>query len=102
MKKLTYPHELPLPYPTYPIKVVGGYVDAYVIPEEKKGEVLKKLYPFIPLPSLDAVMLDIHEDKTFKVREFMVLRSPGMNWLGSPYYPSSGGTVIDWWDTEDD
>ncbi len=28
----------------------------------------------------------------------MVLRSPGMNWLVSPYFPRSGGTVIDWWD----
>lgn len=102
MKTVTYPHDRPLPYPTRPIKVEGGYVDAYIIPEEKKGEILKALYPFIPVPSLDAEMLDIHEDKTFKVREFMVLRSPGMNWLVSPYYPNSGGTVIDWWDTEDD
>ncbi len=98
MKALVYPQERPLPFPTYPLKVNGGYVDVYVIPEEKKGEVLKRLYPFMPLPSLDDVMLDIHEDKTFKVREFMVLRSPGMNWLVSPYFPRSGGTVIDWWD----
>ncbi|MCM2266467.1 MAG: hypothetical protein NDI60_01685 [Elusimicrobiales bacterium] len=102
MKTLTYPYEQPLPYPTRPIKVEGGYVDAYIIPEEKKGEVLKALYPFIPVPSLDAVMLDIHEDKTFKVREFMVLRSPEMHWLVSPDYPKSGGTVIDWCDPEEE
>lgn len=102
MKTLAYPHERPLPYPTRPIKVEGGYVDAYIIPEEKKEEVLKQLYPFIPVPSLDAEMLDIHEDKRFKVREFMVLRGQGMNWLVSPYYPGSGGTVIDWEDPGDD
>jgi hypothetical protein len=101
MKTATYPHDRPLPYPTRRIKAEGGDVEVYVIPEEKKGEVLKALYPFIPVPSLDAEMLDIHEDKTFKVREFMVLRRP-LNWLVSPYYPNSGGTVIDWWDTEDD
>lgn len=100
MKTLTCPHERPLPFPTHPLKVNGGYVDVYVIPEEKKGAVLKALYPFVPVPSLDAEMLDIHEDKTFRVRDFMVLRSPGMNWLVSPYSPSSGGTVIDWWDIE--
>lgn len=102
MKTLTYPQELPLPYPTRPIKVEGGYVDAYIIPEEDKGKILKALYPFVPLPSLDAVKLDIHEDKMFKVREFMVLRSPGMNWLVSPYFPSSGGTVIDWCDPDEE
>jgi hypothetical protein len=101
MKTLTYSLNRPLPYPTRLIKAEGGDIEAYVIPEEEKGKVLKALYPFIPVPSLDAEMLDIHEDKTFKVREFLVLRSP-MNWLVSPYYPSSGGTVIDWWDTEDD
>ena len=41
-------------------------------------------------------MIDIHEDKTFKVRDFRVTREDGMNLLVSPYYPNSGGTVIDW------
>ena len=102
MKTLNRPKDLPLPFPTRPIKVEGGYVEEYVIPADKKGAVLKKLYPFVPVPSLDAVLLDIHEDKLFKVADFRVLRGDDMDWLVSPYYPSSGGTVIDWWDPEDD
>jgi hypothetical protein len=59
--------------------------------------VLKKLYPFIPIPSLDDEMTDIHEDKRFKVKEFCVTREGKSNMLVSPYYFISGGTVIDWW-----
>ena len=73
-----------------------GKVEVYIIPDEKKGEVLKKIYPFIPVPSLEDVMTDIHEDKKFKVKEFCVTREGKMNMLVSPYYFKSGGTVIDW------
>jgi hypothetical protein len=62
----------------------------------KKGEVLKELYPFIPVPSLDEERYDLHADKTFKVKDFCVTRERGMNFLVSPYYFESGGTVIDW------
>ncbi|MGB9005245.1 MAG: hypothetical protein WCB96_05940 [Candidatus Aminicenantales bacterium] len=41
-------------------------------------------------------MEDIHAEKTFRVREFMVTREGRMNVLASPYYLESGGTVIDW------
>ena len=85
-----------LPFPTQPLQVEGGYAEEYLIPADKKGEVLRKLYPFYPVPSLGAVMLDIHEEKLFKVGEFRVLRGGGMDWLVSPYFPKSGGTVIDW------
>ena len=43
-------------------------------------------------------MYDIHADKKFMVKEFRVTWEHGMNYLVSPYYPESGGTVIDWWD----
>ena len=43
-------------------------------------------------------MYDIHANKTFIVKEFRVTWEHGMNYLVSPYYPESGGTVIDWWD----
>ncbi len=101
MKAISRKPRAPLPYPVRPLKVEGGYVDEYLIPPEKRGEVLKKLYPFLPVPSLDAEMLDIHEERTFKVSDFRVLRGDDMDWLVSPYYPASGGTVIDWVEPDD-
>ena len=95
-----------LPFPTRPLKVQGGTVEEYIIPEGKKEEVLRQMYIYRDLPSLDDEMLDIHEDKKFKVRDFRVTREDEMNWLVSPYYPNSGGTVIDWvkeeWEIECD
>jgi hypothetical protein len=85
-----------LPFPTRPLQVKGGTVEEYIIPEDKKEEVLRAMYLFVPVPSLDDEMYDIHEDKTFRVRDFRVTYEGGHNWLVSPYYPSSGGTVIDW------
>lgn len=85
-----------LPFPTRPLKVHGGTVEEYVIPAEKKGEVLKQLYPFEGVPSLDEEKFDLHEGKLFKVRDFRVTREHGMNFLVGPYYPKSGGSVIDW------
>jgi hypothetical protein len=51
-------------------------------------------------------MYDLHEEKKFTVRQFRVTREGGMNMLVSPYYPNSGGSVIDWvpaeeWEAED-
>ncbi|MBI2909627.1 MAG: hypothetical protein HYX92_18455 [Chloroflexi bacterium] len=45
--------EPPLAYPTWPLKVRGGVVEEYVIPDDDKEEVLKELYPFDPVPSLE-------------------------------------------------
>ena len=59
---------------------------------------LEQIYPFSPIPKLTDIMYDIHADKTFIVKEFRVTWEHGMNYLVSPYYPESGGTVIDWWD----
>ncbi|MCK4273171.1 hypothetical protein KAX22_10980 [bacterium] len=85
-----------LPFPTRSLKVHGGTVEEYVIPDEKKAEVLNKLYLFTPVPSLDEKKFDLHEGKLFQVRDFRVTREHGMNFLVSPYYPNSGGSVIDW------
>jgi hypothetical protein len=86
-----------LSFPTKLVRAPGGVVEEYIIPYDKKEEVLKKLYPFIPIPSLEDLMTDMHEDKRFKVKEFCVTREGKSNMLVSPYYFISGGTVIDWW-----
>jgi len=89
-----------LPFPTRPMKVLNGTVEEYIIPADRKAEVLDQLYLFDPVPSLDDELYDIHEGKTFIVREFRVTWEDGRNWLVSPYYPLSGGTVIDWMPVE--
>lgn len=85
-----------LPFPTKPMIIDRIEVEEYVIPEEKKDLVLRALYPFFPVPSLDEERLDMHSGKKFRVREFRVTREGGRNFLVSPYYEDGGGTVIDW------
>ena len=88
-----------LPYPTKPMVFQDGTsVEEFIIPEEDKELVLEQLYPFSPIPKLTDTVYDLHADKTFIVREFRVTWEHGMNYLVSPYYPESGGTVIDWMD----
>jgi hypothetical protein len=90
------PGESRLPFPTRPLKIGDETIEEYIIPEDRKQELLAHLYPFVPVPSLDDELFDLHEGKTFRVRDYRVTREKGCNWLVSPYYPSSGGTVIDW------
>lgn len=93
------PIEEKLPYPTRPMYFQDGTsVEEFIIPEDDKEIVLEQLYPFSPLPKLSDVVYDLHADKTFTVREYRVTWEHGMNYLVSPYYPESGGTVIDWMD----
>ena len=88
-----------LPYQTRPLYFPNGAsVEEFIIPDEDREIVLEQLYPFSPVPRLTDVMYDIHADKTFIVKDFRVTWEHGMNYLVSPYYPESGGTVIDWWD----
>ena len=89
-------HGTKLPFPTRPLKVGNDLVEEYIIPDDKKQEVLEQLYLFDPVPSLQEELFDLHEGKTFIVRDYRVTWERGQNWLVSPYYPSSGGTVIDW------
>jgi hypothetical protein len=85
-----------LPYPTKQIVINGCVVEEYLIPEKEKKSVLENLYPFIPIPSMNAVRTDIHSGKKFRVLEFRVTYEEGMNCLVSPHYEEGGGTVIDW------
>ena len=93
------PIEERLPYDTQPMYFPdGAWVEEFIIPDEDKEIVLEQLYPFAPIPKLTDEMYDIHADKTFIVKDFRVTWEHGMNFLVSPYYPESGGTVIDWMD----
>ena len=85
-----------LPYPTKPLFIGGEEIEEYVIPEEKRAEVLKQLYIFNRPPALDEERLDLHTGKEFRVREFRVTRERGRNWLLSPFVEEGGGSVIDW------
>lgn len=70
--------------------------EEYVIPLNAKKAVLHLLSPFVEKPELNEILFDLHEEKKFLVADFKVVRENGMNYLVSPYYYSSGGTVIDW------
>ena len=90
-----------LPYQTRPLFFPNGTsVEEFIIPDEDRELVLEQLYPFSPIPRLTDVLYDLHADKTFVVKDFRVTWEHGMNYLVSPYYPESGGTVIDWVDED--
>ena len=90
-------HETPLPYPTSKLRnSKGEEYESYQIPMEDKAKLLKEYYPFIPVPKMEETLLDIHENKLFTVKEFLIVREKGRNYLVSPYYPHSFGTVLDW------
>ncbi len=97
MPKIQYPEDPRLPFETKIVPTSTGPVEVYIIPEEKKLEVLQLLFIFQPVPALNKTVEDIHVGKKFKVKDFMVTREDGMNMLVSPYYFEGGGTVIDWW-----
>ena len=99
---ITGPQER-LDYPTEPLKMSNGCeVERYVIPEEDKQKTLDSLYPFFDVPPLDAVMLDLHTQRTFKVRDYIVTREGNGNFLVTPYYAEKGGTVLDWMTPDND
>jgi len=91
-----YTMDSPLPFPTKPLVMNGVEIEEYIIPEEKKAEVLKDMYIFYPVPRMGDEMEDIHSGKLFRVREFRVTRENGLNLLVSPFYEEGGGTMIDW------
>ena len=71
-------------------------IQSYDIPDKAKEEVLTEMYPFQPFPELEDIFYDIHEGKTFIVRDFNVIRDHEINFPVSPYYLNSGGSVLDW------
>jgi len=88
--------EVRLPFPTKLLVINGVEIEEYVIPDDKKADVLNELYIFDPVPALDEERFDLHSGKKFRVRDFRVTREDGLNFLVSPYYEEGGGTVIDW------
>ncbi|MFA5672797.1 MAG: hypothetical protein WC922_10195, partial [Synergistaceae bacterium] len=68
----------------------------YVIPDADRQKVLEEVYLFQDVPKLDDTLFDLHEEKTFAVRDFRVIRWHGANLLASPYFPRSGGMLVDW------
>ena len=67
----------------------------YEIPEDKKEEVFKELWPFGDCPAMDEVFFDIHEGEPFIVKDYKVIRSRNRNFIVSPYFSKSGGMVVD-------
>ncbi|MBO4620353.1 MAG: hypothetical protein J5654_09620 [Victivallales bacterium] len=92
----------PLPYELKELEMSDGTIEQeYDIPECDKASVLNDLYPFDPCPKLDEELFDLHEQKAFAVRDYRVIRCRKRNMVVSPYYPHSGGMVVDWMPTED-
>ncbi len=89
-----------LPFPTKPLVINGVKIEEYIIPDEKRAEVLKQLYIFDSVPALDEERFDLHSGKKFFVRDYRVTREDGQDFLVSPYYEEGGGTVIDWMPVE--
>ena len=92
----THPAPKTLPYPTQPISTLYGDTVEYLIPEGQKEKVLKKLYPFGDPPAMTQTLMDIHEHKEFVVKDFKVVQQGDYVLLASPYFASSGGSVVDW------
>lgn len=69
----------------------------YVIPDEEKADVIRKLWMFDGAERLDmdATYLDIHCNKTFKLRDAIITREDDCNFIMSPYYAEAGGTLLD-------
>lgn len=92
----THPAPKTLPYPTQPISTLYGDTVEYLIPEGQKEKVLGKLYPFGNPPAMTQTLMDIHEHKEFVVKDFKVVQQGDYVLLVSPYFASSGGSVVDW------
>ena len=89
---------LPLPFPRH-VRVRderGRTSEEYDIPLNAKKKVLQEMYLFQDCPDLSDILFDLHAEKKFKVVDFKVVREGGRNYLVSPYYYESGGTMIDW------
>lgn len=92
----THPAPKTLPFPTQPITTLYGDTVEYMIPEGQKEKILKKLYPFGDPPAMTQTLMDIHEHKEFVVKDFKVVQQGDYVLLVSPYFASSGGSVVDW------
>ena len=86
-----------LSYPLKDVECADGTVQrVYEIPDADKAKVLADINPLVDGPRIDDVMFDLHERKTFRVRDFLVIRWGEGNLIASPYFPRSGGMMVDW------
>jgi len=98
---VTKPSE-PLAYPVRKTPMPDGtYEVEYVIPQEDKQRVLDELNRFERKLKAGDEAYCIHEEKTFRLDQCRVIRWNGRNFLVSPWYDKSGGTILDWQDPED-
>ncbi len=72
----------------------------FLIPESEKQAYLDAHYPFEDPPKLDERKFDLHSGKFFYVRDYKLVREEGLNYICSPYYYESGGTIMDWMEPE--
>ncbi len=91
------PETPPLPYPLKPLDMARGpQTREYEIPEGERDRLLEELYPFFPPLPPQRRVYDLHQGEYFQAREYRIIRERGRNLLVSPFYPQTGGTVLDW------
>lgn len=74
----------------------GVTYQKYVIPDDKRQEVLDNTFPFTPVPKIDKTMIDLHTEKDFIVKDYAIIRYANRNIVVSPYFNEKGGMSIDW------
>lgn len=79
----------------YPTKNCCG-LDVFVIPPEKKYEVLASAYLFSPVPRPNDVLEDIHTGREFLFKDLLVVKNNDRVELETPFFWDGGGSVIDW------
>lgn len=71
----------------------------YHIPESEKQAFLDQHYPLGNKPKLDERRWCLHAGKNFTVKDFLVIRNDGMNFIVSPFFfdeECGGGMATDW------
>lgn len=68
----------------------------------RQGEGLDDLWQLLPAPGIDDTVFDLHEGKSFKVRDFIVIRWRGGNLIASPYFAHTGGMAVDFMESAPD
>ena len=74
----------------------GIIYQKYVIPDDKRQEVLDNTFPFMPVPKIDEARTDLHTEKDFIVKDYAIIRYAYRNIVVSPYFNENGGMSVDW------
>jgi len=74
----------------------GVTYQKYVIPDDKRQEVLDNTFPFMPVPKINETMIDLHTEKDFIVKDYAIIRYANRNIVVSPYFNEKGGMSVDW------